>query len=182
MNFPPNPSERLRVETLAPALIAVLAVVILQPFAVTFTQTWPADPGDPTWRVRVLSVLLGAVPQIAMELALIAAVGLFAHRYRAVRVASMLALLLAILTVPALILNWLDMLQVRRLVPLERVRAFDLNALQTSGLALLTVPLLVWMSVRGFQAGTKTPEPGIGDVIVIGKDAVPGAHDPRVSN
>jgi hypothetical protein len=182
MDFPPNPSERLRVETLAPALIGVLAVVALQPFAVIFTQTWPVDLGDPTWRLRVLSLLLGALPQIAMELALIAAVGLFSHRYRAVRIAAMLGLLLAILTVPALILNWLDMLQVRRMVAFERVRAFDLNALETSAIALLTIVFLFWMSVCGFKAGKKTPEPGLGDVIVIGKDVVPGAHDPRVSN
>lgn len=184
MDYPENPSQPFRVATLAPALLVVVALAMVQPFLVIFIQTLPADASDPVWRTRTLTLLLGAVPQIAVELAVFLAIAIFAYRYAAVRGAAMVALLLAALEIPALVANWLDMLQVRRLVAHDRLRAFDLNALEVSGLALVMVPLLCWLAWAGLRAGRKAPtDTAVGeDVLVIGKEPLPGPYDPRVVN
>ena len=184
MDYPENPSQPFRVATLAPALLTILALAMIQPFLVAIIQTLPADPSDPVWRTRILTLLLGAAPQIAVELAVFSAIGIFAYRYAAVRAAAMVSLLLVALMIPALVLNWLDMLQVRRLVPHDRLRAFDLNALEVSGLALTMVPLLCWLAWAGLRAGRRAPtaDAGSEDVLMVGKEPLPAPYDPRVVN
>lgn len=59
------------------------------------------------------------------------------------------------------------------MVPQERVRGFDLNALQAVGVGALLVPVLLWLGRRGLQAGKKAPVMDIEDVLVVGQPPPP---------
>jgi hypothetical protein len=170
MDYPQNPTHPFRVQTLTPALIAVLVVATLQPLAVITTAQLPLRFGEVTWRFQTLTIFLGAAPPVSFGLALIAIVGLFGARYRAVRGAAIGALLLGAALIPVLILDGLDFLQVRRLVGADKMHAFQLNMLQSAGVGIILVPLLFWLGWSGLQAGRKAPAARSEDTLVVGQE------------
>jgi hypothetical protein len=173
MDFPPNPAQPLRIQTLAPPLLTIMALAILQPLVVITTTVLPAQIGEATWRVRVFALLLGTTPQVAVSLVVIAAIGLFSERYAAVRWASIAALVIGILLIPLLVLDGLDVLQVRTLVPADQVHGYYVNALQTAAMAGVLVPILLWMGRRGLQAGKQPVATEVDDHLVVGKAPPP---------
>lgn len=182
MEYPPNPTHPFRVETLAPALVAVMVIAILQPLVVIITTMQPMLPGEATWRVQVLALLLGAAPQISVGIAFIAMVGLFGERYRPVRGAAIGAIVLGVVLIPVIIFYGLDTIEIRRMVPYERLRSFQLNAIQAAGVGVILVPVLLWLGWRGLRAGKKPQPMDITDALLIDKQPLPGPLDPRVTN
>lgn len=170
MEYPPNPTQQFRVASLVPALIPLLVLAILQPLVVVTATILPLKLGDSTWRFQAFTMILGAAPQISVGLVLVAAIGLFGERFRAVRGAALGAILLAIVLLPLLFLDALDYLEVRRLVGSDKIRTFDVNVLQAVGVGIILVPLLLWFGGRGLQAGKKVPGRDVEDQIVIDKD------------
>lgn len=182
MEYPQTPSQHFRVETLAPALIWLLVIAAVQPLVAITTTVMPFDVADAAWRLRVFELLLATTSQIAVSLVLIAAVGLFSERYQAVRGASIAAWIQAVLLIPILILYSLDVFQVQRMVPLDQLKRFHINALQTAGTAAVMVPILFWMGFRGMRAGKKPAVIDVEDALLIDKEPLPGTLDPRVIN
>lgn len=182
MEYPPNPSQPFRVDTIAPPLITLLALATLQPLVVIVTSTMPMDFAELAWRVRFFALVLGTAPQIGMSLVVIAAIGLFSQRYLAVRGAAIGAFLFGLLLIPVLIFDLLDILQLQQAIPLDQLRYFRINAIQTSGMALLIVPVLFWMGRAGLQAGKRAPTVDIVDALMINQEPAPGPIDPRVNN
>ena len=185
MEFPLNPEHRLRVETLAPAMVTVLVLAALQPLAVIVATILPLRFDDISWRFQVFALFVGASPQIAVELAILAAIGLFGEQYRAVRGAAVGALVLGATLVPVLLFEILDYLEVRHLVPADRVRGFDLTTLQAIAVGAAFVPLLLWLGRRGLgrRCEKSVRAMNIDDHLVAWRSAFATApYDPRVNN
>ena len=182
MDYPELPSQPFRVQTLGPALVLVLVIATIQPLAVIAVSTMPFSFEDAGWRVRLYSLLLGSTPQLAFCLVLLASVGLFAELHRVVRWTAMTALLLGILLIPLVIADALDVIEVQQRVPLDQLRQYRINAIESWGLVALLIPALIWMGRRGLQAGRKAPPLDVDDALLLDKEPLPGPLDPRVTN
>ena len=182
MQYPQQPSQPFRVETLAPSLIGLLVLSCVQPLVVIATTAMPYAPDDPIWRGRLYALLLGTAPQLGVCLVLIAAIGIFSERYAPVRWSAIAALAIAALLVPILMLDALDVIQIQQQVPLDLLRRYRINGLQTWFFGAIMVPTLVWVGIRGLQAGKKAPEMDISDALLLNKEPLPGPLDPRVTN
>jgi hypothetical protein len=182
MEFPLNPEHRLRVETLAPAMVTILVLAALQPLAVIVATILPLRFEDLSWRFQVFALFVGASPQISVELAILAAIGLFGEQYWAVRGAAVGALVLGVTLGPVLVYELLDYLQFRRVVPADRVHGFDLTTLQPIAVGAALVPLLIWLGRRGLQAGKKPKFMDIDDHLVVAENPAVDYLDPRVNN
>jgi hypothetical protein len=153
MIVPDNPSPGFRAQILAPALIGIVIVAFMQPLVVITTSSMPMHFDDASWRLHFSSLLLGAAPQLAAELVLISAIGLYAGGWKAIRRVALVALVLGVALVPLLLFNALDVIQVRHVVPEDRQAAYDMNAAQTLLMGALMVPALLWAGYRGMRVG-----------------------------
>ncbi len=144
-----------RAQAVITAVLVVLLVVTLSPIADVLVPALPVATGEVRWRFQVFGTLLAALPQLALLLAAIAAVGILAGHRRAVRGAAMAALVLAVVALVLLPFFALDFLEMRRLVPLDRKGTFDMATMKTGlfgGFFVLVLGHLGWM---GWQASVK---------------------------
>ena len=182
MDYPDLPSQPFRVQTLAPALVVVLLIATLQPLVVIITTSMPLSFEDVAWRVRFYALLLGSTPQLSFCLVLLAGIGLFGERHLTVRLASIAALLLGIALIPLIIIDALDVLQLQARVPMDQLKAYRISALQAWAMVAMLIPALIYMGIRGIQAGRKAPKIDLDDALLLDKEALPGPVDPRVFN
>ncbi len=182
MDYPELPSQSFRVQTLAPVLIIVLVIATLQPLLVIFTTTMPWTFEDIGWRVRFYGFLLGSTPQLAFCLVLLSCVALFSEQHRAIRVASITALLLGVLLIPLVMLDVLDVTEMQAQVSMDQLRQYRITALQSWAMVAVLIPALIVMGLRGLKAGRKPPRIDTEDALLLDKEPLPGPLDPRVTN
>lgn len=150
-----SPTLSARAQALIPALIALLVVVTLSPFADVIVPRMPLQLGDPQPRFALFGLLLASAPQVTLLLVVMAAVGLYGGYRLGVRIAAIFAIVTAIVYALLVPFFGLDFLQVRRLVNVEAKSAFDLAAMKTGAFAALMVPLLLWCGWLALQASKK---------------------------
>ena len=182
MEFPPNPTPSVRVAILAPAASVVLLLGWFQPVIIIAANTLPPEWNDILWRVKFFALVLGSAPQIAVQLAVIAVVAMYFEKYRVVRFAAVAAFVIALLLVPILLFDALDLLQARHIVPQSVLTKFEVDGLQTGALAALMLPLLFWLGYRGWHASKQLPKLGAAAALLIDEEPAPGPLDPRVTN
>lgn len=161
-----------RAQAIVPALLVLLAVVAISPLADVLVPNFPPRTGELQWRFRAFGMYLAAMPQMALILAVIIGVGLHTAHRGAVRAASILALLLAVIALPLLAFFALDFIQMRRIVPLDSRRTFDLAAMKTGFFAGLFGLVLIWVGFRAFQASVleKSERRSKGQGLVVGQE------------
>ena len=171
MENPDTPPQRAYV--LAPAMLAVLAVVGLAIAAEILTTAWPIRTNDVTWRFQLGGLILSAAPQWALILMIVLAIGVFGERVEIVRAGAVLCLALAVAVTLIVPLLTLDMLTVRHLQNQSRLPGFLRIGLKVIGIALLLVPALIWTGFRGLAAAKhiKRLEPTEGPGLVLGPPA-----------
>lgn len=182
MEYPDSPSQPFRLATLAPALITLLVIVAIQPLLAITATVMPFAFNEPPWRLRFFELLLATAPQIAVSFVLIAAIGLVAERYGAVRGAAIAMAIQGLLLIPILLLYYLDVVEARRLVPLDQMRRYQITAMQNGFSTTALIPVLLWIGRRGLQAGKRPAAVDVSDVLLIDKEPLPGPLDPRVTN
>lgn len=167
-----TPMLSLRAHTVISAALAVLVVVALSPLADVLVPALPVSTGEVRWRFQVFGTMLAALPQLALLLAAITAVGIFGGRRVAVRGAAIAALLLALVAALLLVPFALDFLDMRRLVPVDRKNNFDMAAMKTGafgGLFALVLAYLGWKGIQG-SVKEKTTERKQGQGLVVGQE------------
>jgi hypothetical protein len=161
-----------RAHTAITGVLAVLFVAALSPLADVLVPALPVATGEVRWRFQVFGTMLAALPQLSFILAAILAVGVLAGHRVAVRVASIAALVLAVVAALLIIPFALDFLDMRRLVPLDRKGNFDMAAMKTGafgGLCFLVLAYLGWMGVKA-SVKEKTTERKQGQGLIVGQD------------
>jgi len=160
-----------RAQAVVTALIVVLALATLSPLADVMVPALPIASGEVRWRFQVFGTLLAALPQLAFLLATIIALGILARHRQAIRGASMVAAILAVVCLSLLPFFGLDFLEMRRLVPLDRKTSFDMAAMKTGLFGGLFVLALAYLALKGWQASVKenTEQRKEGQGLVVGQ-------------
>jgi len=154
---PGNPMETAsaassRAQQAAPAILGVLAIVILAMLGDVLANAMPFRPGDVAWRYQIAGFLMTIAPQLALVLMLILAVGFYGDRLGAVKAAAIVCLMLAGTLALLLPFFALDFLTVRHLQSQSRLSAFQLSSVKLAGTSALLVPALAWAGLRGVRA------------------------------
>jgi amino acid transporter len=167
-----TPLLSVRANTVISAALAVLTVVTLSPLADVLVPALPVATGEVRWRLQVFGTMLAALPQLALLLAAITAVGIFGGNRMAVRASAVAALMLAVIAALLLVPFALDFLDMRRLVPLDRKGNFDMAAMKTGFFGGLFALVLTYMGWRGLQGSVKekTTERKQGQGLVVGQE------------
>ena len=171
----PSPSPLLsgRSQQLFPALIGILVVVILAAFADVAVTASAAQSVGTQYQFQVVGLFLASIPQVAVALALIAAIGTLGGQRTAVRAASFTAVVLGALVIIAIPFFVLDLLQSRHLVARNALHGFTIAAVKAGGFAGWLALVLIWAGVRGIQASRRPEESearGKGQGLVVGQD------------
>ncbi|MES2124536.1 MAG: hypothetical protein V4503_07575, partial [Gemmatimonadota bacterium] len=126
-----------RAQALIPALVTLLVVATLSPFADVILPRFPLPIGEVQPRFQFFGLLLAAGPQIAALLALTATVSLFGGYRIGLRIAAAIAIVVGALFVILVPLFALDFLTVRRQVNQDMLHGFDMAAMKTGATAFL---------------------------------------------
>ena len=162
-----------KAQALIPALVTLLVVATLSPFADVVLPRMPLQLGEVQPRFQVFGLLLAAGPQVAMLLVVMAATSLFGGYRLGVRISAVLSVVAAALYVVLVPLFALDFLTVRRQVNQEALRSFDMAAMKTGATAFLLALLLAWAGVLAFKASVNEEAGGRktkGQGLVVGQD------------
>lgn len=154
----PTPLLSGRSQLLFPALIAVLVVAIISAFADIVVTAMATQAVSAQYRFQVIGLLFASTPQIAVELALIAALGTLGGQRGAVRGAAIAAVLLGAMVIALVPFFTLDFLQSRRLVPQNNLKGFTLAGLKAEGFAGWFSLMMLWAGIRGVQASPRPDE------------------------
>lgn len=160
-----------RAQSVVTAVLFVLVVVALSPLADVVVPALPLATGEVRWRFQTYGTLLAALPQLALLLAAISAVGIITGSRQAVRGAAIAAIFLAVVALVLLPFFALDFLEMRRLVTLDRKHTFDMATMKTGlfgGFFVLALGYLGWM---GWPASVneKSTERKQGEGLVVGQ-------------
>ncbi|HEY8061369.1 MAG TPA: hypothetical protein VID74_01165, partial [Gemmatimonadales bacterium] len=169
----PTPLLSGRSQFLVSALIGILVLAIISAVADVAVTAMATQSVGALYRFQVFGLLLASVPQVAVELALIMAVGTFGGQRMAVRGTAVAALLLAAAVLVLLPFFGLDFLQSRRLVPQSNLKGFTLAGLKTGGLGGAIALMLLWAGWRGLQATPSLDEAekrARGQGLVVGQE------------
>lgn len=161
----------LRAHQLASAMLGVLSIIGLSLVADILTTALPLRTGDVAWRFQVEALVLNTVPQWALILMVVLAVGLHGERLGALKAGAIVCLVLAGILALLLPFFALDFLTVRHLQTQSRLPTFQRVGIKVAGIAALLVPALVWAGVRGLAAsrdGRRTEWPA-GPGLMIGQ-------------
>jgi hypothetical protein len=164
-----------KAQALIPALVALLVVATLSPFADVILPRTPLRLGEVQVRFQIFGLLLAAGPQVTALLVLTAATSLFGGYRLGLRIAAGLSVAAAALYIVLTPLFALDFLTMRRQVNQEALHGFDWAAMKTGATAFLLGILLVWMAVLAFraavneEAGSGKPRTK-GQGLVVGQD------------
>lgn len=162
-----------RAQALVPALVTILVVATLSPFADVILPRLPLQLGVVQTRFQVFGLVLAAGPQVAMLLAVIAAIALFGGYRVGVRIAAIIAMVVAAVFVILVPLFALDFMQVRRQVNQEMIKGFDMAAMKTGVMAFILALLLAWAAVLAFKASVKEETSGRkqkGGGLIVGQE------------
>lgn len=123
-------------------------------------------------RFGLLGSTAAAAPQVLVAVALLLVAGWLADSRGILRLAAVVALAYGIIAIVIAPLFALDWLQVRRTVPQDRVRGFDLSSGKTVVFSVATGLALVWSGVRGWLASpeAKSARREVGEGLVVGRD------------
>lgn len=144
-----------RAQALLPPLAAVLTLVTASVIVDVVVVRLPIRPGDVQWRFQTVNLFLSSGPQLSLMLGFIAAVGVFGGFRGVVRGAAIAAIILAILLLVLTPLFGLDVLEMRRQVPVDTKRTFDLVTLKTAGFSVLFALADLWVGRRGILVSKK---------------------------
>lgn len=153
--LPTHVSLSARVQALLPPVVVVLALVTVSVIVDIVVVRLPIRPGDVQWRFQTVNLFLSSGPQLSLLLGLIAVVGVFGGSRGAVRSAAIAAVALAILLLVLTPLFGLDVLEIRRQVPVDSRRSFDLVTLKTAGFSVLFALADLWTGRRGLLVSKK---------------------------
>lgn len=161
-----------RAQALIPALVTLLVVATLSPFADVVLPRMPLPLGEIQPRFQLFGLLLAAGPQVASLLVVTAATSLFGGYRLGVRVAAILSVLSAVLFIVLVPLFALDFLTVRRQVNQEMLHGFDIAAMKTGATAFVLALLLAWAGVLAFKASVKeeSARKSKGQGLVVGQE------------
>ncbi len=162
-------------QALIPALVALLVVVTLSPFADVILPRTPLQLGEVQVRFQLFGLLLAAAPQVVTVLVLTATTALLGGYRFGLRVSAVIAVATAVLYVVLVPLFALDFLTVRRQVNQGALHGFDMAAMKTGATAFLLALLLLWMAVLAFRAAVNEEAAGgkprtKGQGLVVGQD------------
>ncbi|MEP6591355.1 MAG: hypothetical protein ABJC19_09245 [Gemmatimonadota bacterium] len=162
-----------RAQALIPALVSLLVVATLSPFADVILPRLPLPFGEIQPRFQFYGLLLASAPQVATLLAVTAAVSLFGGYRLGLRIAALLAVVVGAIMVILVPLFALDFLTVRRQVNQDLLHGFDMAAMKTGATAFLLALLMIWVAVLAFKASAKdeaTPRKTKGQGLVVGQE------------
>lgn len=162
-----------RAQALIPALVTLLVVTTLSPFADVVLPRMPLPLGEVQPRFQLFGLLLAAAPQVVLMLVVTAATALFGGYRLGVRIAAIFAMVSAVLFVVLVPLFALDFLTVRRQVNQEMLHGFDMAAMKTGATAFLLGLLLAWAGVLAFKVSVKEESTGRktkGQGLVVGQE------------
>lgn len=151
---PPRPVSA-RVQALIPPLVAVLTLVTLSVLVDILAVRLPPHFGDTQWRFQTINLFLSAGPQLSLVLGIIAVTGIFGGYRGAVRGAAIAALVLAVLLVVLTPLFALDVLEIRRQVPLDNKRTFDMVTMKTAAFSIAFGLADFWAGRVGMKVSSK---------------------------
>ena len=176
-------TQPLRIELLSPALLAVVTFELAQLFAVIFAAAYPMQMADQSWRVQIAGLVMGNAATVSGLLVLMGTIALFSHRLLVLRIVAIVALVFAALLIPIGISFTLDVLEVRKLVPIDQLLRYKIDAIRSILTSLCLIPLLIWMGRRAFRASAVDTPGSEGDGIVVGAETqTPQGLHPRVFN
>lgn len=153
----PRPVASSRVQSLMLPLVAVLTLVALSVLVDILAVRLPPHFGQTQWRFQTINLFLSAGPQLSLVLAIIASVGIFGGHRWAVRGAAIGAVVLAVLLIGLMPLFGLDMLEIRRQVPLDNKHTFDLVTLKTGAFSVMFAAVNFWAGRLGIRASAREP-------------------------
>lgn len=151
---PPRPAS-VRVQALIPPLVAVLTLVTLSVLVDIVAVRLPPHFGDTQWRFQTINLFLSAGPQLSLVLGIIAVTGIFGGYRVAVRGAALGALVLAVLLIVLTPLFALDVLEIRRQVPVDNKRTFDLVTMKTAAFSIAFAVADFWAGRRGLKVSSR---------------------------
>lgn len=166
----PTISLSARAQTTIFAVLVVWTVVTLSPIADALVPALPMATGEVRWRFQVFGTVLAALPQLALLLAAITAVGTLSGYRAAVRGAAVAALLLAVFALILLPFFGLDFIEMRRVVALDRKQTFDIAAMKTGAFGILLVPALAYLGWMGFLSSPSERRTPRKKGLVVGQD------------
>ena len=162
-----------KAQALIPALVTLLVVATLSPFADVILPRMPLRLGEVQARFQVFGLLLAAGPQVAALLVLTAATSLFGGYRLGLRIAAVLSLVAGAMYVVMVPLFALDFLTVRRQVNQDALGGFDMAAMKTGATAFLMALLLILIAVLAMKAAVNE-EAGAGKPRTKGQGLVVG--------
>jgi len=163
------------------ALLAIMAVMGLAPYAQVLSIRWPLRLGEFLWRYETALMVFANAPQVIILIALITGLALLTGFRKAVRGAAIGFAVVAITQVIALPFFLLDYFQVRRLVASTHTSQFKAIAVKTLLIALIVSAsaawgaFLAWRASENENAGQRRQK---GEGLVVGqpKATRPGAE------
>jgi hypothetical protein len=170
----PRPSTGSRTLALMPPLVAVLTLVAASVLVDIMVVRWPLRMGDVQWRYQTFNLVLSAGPQLSLVLAIIAIVGVIGGFRAAVSWAGIAAAIVGILLLLLTPLFLLDVLQLRRQVPIDSKLTFGLVAMKTAGFSILFAVVDLWTAQRAVSLARRSKEDGergaLGRGVLVAQD------------
>lgn len=133
-------------------LYPVALLLILSPLIDLATAVWPIRPSEVSWRFGTFGLITGALVTPILGLVLLQSAAALLEHLTALRVASMLNLVAALLLVFGTALFLLDAVQLRGTVVETAQRSYDLAASKAVVTALLEIVVLGWIGLAGIRA------------------------------
>lgn len=167
-----TPLLSVRAEAVTSVLIGILAVAVLAPLSDVAVTALASSADAVRYRFQVVGLFYASVPQVATVLALLAAITIVTGRRMALRVTSIVALLLGLAVLLLMPFFGLDAIETRRAVANASVKGFTLGAIKTAGFAGLMALLGIWSGWLGIKASVtaKGGEPkSKGEGLVVGQ-------------
>jgi hypothetical protein len=149
-----------RQHSLLTALLPVLVVMALFPFADLVISAIPMRMDEPRWRFAAAGMLIAATPQVSLALLLMLAVAALQEHRMVSRLAGIGAIAFALVLGATILMFGLDALEVRRLVPENAKQNFDNASLKSIVMVVLYGPVLLWLGWRGLKAAKRHPGEG----------------------
>lgn len=155
---PTTPLLSARAQSLFPALVSLLVVVILSTFSDVGVTALATPSIGVQYSFQVIGLLLASAPQVAVMLVLIAWLATLSGQRLAVRGAAIAALVIGAVFLILVPFFGLDFLQSRRMVSESQLKGFTLAGLKTVGFAAWLSLLFIWAGWRGILASQKADE------------------------
>jgi hypothetical protein len=162
-----------RSQLLFAALSSVLVVAIISAFTDVVLTAVAIQSSGAQYGFQVMGSFLASIPQVAVELAIIAALATLGGQRLAVRAVAIAAFALGTLVIVLVPFFALDFLQSRRLVLQSGLKGFTVAGEKTGAFAAWFAVMLLWLGWRAFQAsrGVEETEKGMkGRGLVVGQE------------